>query len=158
MIKRMHAVAMTGLLATPGEYRQGEVHIQNSPHKCPSWIGVPGLMTALCAYVNQSWEKRDLVHLSAFVLWRLNWIHPFANGNGRTARASAYLVMCARNGALFPPKNSVIEQIQRDKAPYYGLLRQADQIFEQSQDINATLQALEAYLAGLLTQQLKASL
>ncbi|MEX1365172.1 MAG: Fic family protein [Nannocystaceae bacterium] len=25
-----------------------------------------------------------------YTLWRLNWIHPFVEGNGRTARAACY--------------------------------------------------------------------
>ncbi|MBL8221394.1 MAG: Fic family protein, partial [Bryobacterales bacterium] len=29
------------------------------------------------------------------VMWRLNWIHPFFGGNGRTARSASYLVLCA---------------------------------------------------------------
>jgi Fic family protein len=158
MIQRLHSVAMKGLLDSAGQYRQGEVHIQNSPHKCPTWIAVPGLMTTLCAYVNQNWEGRDLIHLSAFVLWRLNWVHPFANGNGRTARASAYLVLCAKYGALFPPKNTIIEQIQRDKEPYYKLLREVDAALAQTNDIDASLAPLEAYLTGLLKEQIRANL
>jgi prophage maintenance system killer protein len=30
----------------------------------------------------------------------MNWIHPFIEGNGRTARAVAYYVFCVRDGAL----------------------------------------------------------
>jgi Fic family protein len=31
---------------------------------------------------------------AAYALCRLNWIHPFAGGNGRTARAFSYLIIC----------------------------------------------------------------
>jgi hypothetical protein len=31
------------------------------------------------------------IHLAAYLMWRLNWIHPFADGNGRTARMTSYV-------------------------------------------------------------------
>jgi Fic family protein len=43
----------------------------------------------MCDYVNDRWAEASAVHLCAYVLWRLNWIHPFGDGNGRTARAIA---------------------------------------------------------------------
>ncbi|MFX9016038.1 Fic family protein, partial [Acinetobacter baumannii] len=33
------------------------------------------------------WRTGDALDATAFALWRINWIHPFKNGNGRTARA-----------------------------------------------------------------------
>lgn len=158
LVKRMHAVAMNGLLEQPGEYRTAAVRINNSPHKCPNWIEVPAHMTSLCEYLSQNWEARDLVHLSAFVMWRLNWIHPFPNGNGRTARAASYLVLCARHGALLPPKENLIEQIQKNKDPYYALLRRADDIYEAAQSVDHALAEFEQYMSDLLKKQLRANL
>ncbi|MFT4954273.1 MAG: Fic family protein [Brevundimonas sp.] len=158
LIKRLHGVAMAGLLPSPGEYRQGEVHIQNSAHRCPSWIQVPALMGTAVEWVATNWNERDLIHLASFVLWRLNWVHPFQNGNGRTARASAYMVLCAKYGGLLPPKNSVIEQIQRDKPTYYGALRACDQIFDTSQNVDAAVQPMAQLLTALLTQQIQSNL
>ena len=48
--------------------------------------------------INLYWESGDTVRLSAEVLWRLNFIHPFINGNGRTARAACYFVLCVKCG------------------------------------------------------------
>ena len=48
--------------------------------------------------VNRAWEKADELTLGAYVLWRLNHIHPFINGNGRTARAASYFVICLKLG------------------------------------------------------------
>ena len=47
---------------------------------------VPGLMDDMVNTVNRDWGESHPIRLSAYVLWRLNWIHPFVNGNGRTAR------------------------------------------------------------------------
>ena len=52
--------------------------------------------------VNLQWRDTDPVRLAAFALWNLNNIHPFENGNGRTARALCYFILCAKLGGLLP--------------------------------------------------------
>jgi Fic family protein len=158
VIKRIHSVAMEGLLDQPGQYRTGPVHITNSPHRPPPWIEVPGQMAGMIAYIQQHWDDRNLIHLSAFTLWRLCWIHPFPNGNGRTARAVAYLVLCARNGRLFSPKNTVIEQIQANKMPYYQTLRMADDQYAQFGNVDEALRPMEELMSDLLKEQIRAAL
>lgn len=41
VIKRLHHVAMRGLLNPAGEYRVSPVTITNSPHQPPPWVDVP---------------------------------------------------------------------------------------------------------------------
>ena len=43
-------------------------------------------MDAFVDEVNRRLETADVLTLAAYCLWRLNHIHPFINGNGRTAR------------------------------------------------------------------------
>ncbi|WFU68165.1 MULTISPECIES: Fic family protein [Bradyrhizobium] len=38
----------------------------------------------LCRYVNQNWDSKSAIELSSYVLWRLNWIHPFLDGSRTT--------------------------------------------------------------------------
>ena len=33
-------------------------------------------------------------------MWRVNWVHPFIDGNGRVARACAYIALCRGFGSL----------------------------------------------------------
>jgi Fic family protein len=163
IVKTLHKIAMTGLLPNPGEYRQEEVHITNSAHNVPSWVEVPAQMLTFCQYLQNNWATRDLVHLAAFAMWRLNWIHPFPNGNGRTARATSYLVLCAKHGQILPPKNSVLAQIMHDKvrfggnAPYYKAIQATDGIYGQTNSLNAALQPMEELIHEMLVKQLKAN-
>ena len=30
---------------------------------------------------NDNWDDSTPVHLASYVMWRLNWIHPFTDGN-----------------------------------------------------------------------------
>jgi Fic family protein len=59
---------------------------------------VPSLVEELCDYVNDNWESSTPIHLAAYVMWRLNWIRPFADGNGRTSRILSYVVLSIRSG------------------------------------------------------------
>ncbi|NML11445.1 Fic family protein [Sphingobium sp. AR-3-1] len=158
LVKRLHSVAMHKLLSTPGEYRQEPVHITNCPHVPPAWFEVPGHMAGMCEYVNVNWDKADLIHLAAYVLWRLNWIHPFPNGNGRTSRSTAYAILQIKYGGLLPSKNSIIQQIVEDRAPYYGALRHADETMKASANVVDALKPMEGILGAMLKEQIKANL
>ncbi|MBV9180292.1 MAG: Fic family protein [Acidobacteria bacterium] len=65
---------------------------------------------------------RSAFHLAAYVMWRLNWIHPFVNGNGRTTRAVSYYVLCAKLEVYIPGVTTVPELIGHNKDPYYKAL------------------------------------
>jgi Fic family protein len=105
----------------------------------------------MCEYVNQNWMEKHAIHLSAYVLWRLNWIHPFTDGNGRTARAASYVVLCARLGLRLPGSNTIPDQISADKTPYYTALEAADEAAEQGR---IDVSRLEGHLESLLARQL----
>ncbi|WP_431469124.1 Fic family protein [Sphingosinithalassobacter sp. LHW66-3] len=149
---------MNRLLDTPGQYRQVPVTITNSPHKPPNWLDVPSHMRTMCDYVNANWDTADLVHLASFVLWRLNWIHPFENGNGRTSRAASYMVLNVKHGRLLPSRNSIIEQIVGNRQPYYDALRAADDAYAQGAAPPVALQTLQNMMSGMLKEQIKANL
>ena len=78
--------------------------------------------------VNWNWEKADPIALAAYVLWRLNHIHPFINGNGRTARASCYFVLCVKAGGLLPGTTILPELIKRERPSYVAALKTADRL------------------------------
>jgi Fic family protein len=77
--------------------------------------------------VNRYWENADPVALAAFVLWRLNHIHPFINGNGRTARAACYFILCVKIGGWLPGKVILPDLIHRDRDEYVEALKQVDE-------------------------------
>ncbi len=77
--------------------------------------------------------------------------HPFTDGNGRTSRAVAYYVLCAKVGYLLPGHETVPEQIAADKRPYYEALEAADHAWENA---NLDLSALENMLDNQVAAQL----
>ena len=89
--------------------------------------------------------------LPAYALWRLNWIHPVVEGNGRTARAACYYLLCLKQGQLLPGKKIVAERIREDRKLCYAALQAADIAGEQG---HFDVPQLADYLSGLLRQQL----
>lgn len=116
-----------------GVYRPHPVGISGSAHQPPPQEDVPWLVEEMCDYVNDNWD-RPPVHLSAYLMWRTNWIHPFSDGNGRTARAVSYAVLCIRLGYLLPGTKTIPEQIAANKSPYYDALEAADKAYQRGSD------------------------
>jgi fido (protein-threonine AMPylation protein) len=107
--------------------------------------------------VNRNWETTDAVVLATYVLWRLNNIHhppihPFINGNGRTARAACYYVLCLKLGGW--PEGEVIlpELIKRDRDEYCVALQTAHDAFAKTGEPD--LGHLHAIVSRLLQEQI----
>jgi prophage maintenance system killer protein len=96
VIKALNFHAIACLHSNAGEYRPCPVTVGN--YEPPAAYRLQSLMDDFVNSVNRQWETTDPVTLCALVLWRLNLIHPFINGNGRTARATAYFVLCLKLG------------------------------------------------------------
>ena len=94
VLLHLHRIALDGISSYAGNYRPAGIEIQGSEHEPVGAYLVPEKIEEMCDYVNENWGKASPLHLAAYVLWRLNWVHPFTDGNGRTARACSYLVLC----------------------------------------------------------------
>jgi Fic family protein len=147
----LQRIALEGLSSYAGNFRPAGIEIGGSKHKPPGAHMVAEEVEYMCDYINENWGNSSPVHLSAYALWKLNWIHPFTDGNGRTARAISYLLLCLRLGYRLPGTNTIPEQIAKDKNPYYKALEAADEIWEAKK---IDLSELEDLLSSLLANQL----
>jgi Fic family protein len=150
-ILSLHRKALESISHFAGVFRPGPIEIGGSKHTPPKPHLVPELVEQICDYVNENWEKKSPIHLCAYVLWRMNWVHPFVDGNGRTARTVSYVVLCVRLGSVLPGKNTIPEQIAKDKRPYYAALEAADKSNETG---DLDLSDMEKLLESLLANQL----
>lgn len=151
-ILRLHQAALSGINASAGAYRNTSVMIGGSSHAPPDHYTVAEEVAEACRYVNENWEASSPLHLAAYVLWKLNWIHPFADGNGRTARAVSYAVMSIRLDGMLPGAPTIPEQIAANKGPYYDALEMADRALEEHGRVDVS--ELEAMLSNMLAKQL----
>lgn len=150
----LHKAALDGIHVLAGTYRNTPVSIGGSAHSPVEAHMVAEEVEHLCDYVNDNWDKSAL-HLAAYVLWRLNWIHPFADGNGRTARAVSYVVLSIKLDSLLPGAPTIPDQISDDKQPYYNALEAADEAWKTSARVKVS--ELESMLETMLAKQLVAA-
>ncbi|MCF8011886.1 MAG: Fic family protein [Clostridiales bacterium] len=69
-----------------GKYRNTGVTIAGSKHKPPSPVEVPALMKDMVQKYNNKWQDKHPVKRAALLHFKITHIHPFVDGNGRTAR------------------------------------------------------------------------
>lgn len=150
IIKALNYQAINCLHIAAGEYRPCAVAVGD--HQPPPHWRVPAAMEDFVNIVNRNWDAADEVVLATYVLWRLNNIHPFVNGNGRTARAASYFVLCLKLGGW--PEGSIIfpELIRRERDEYCRALQRAHDTFARSGEPDLT--HLHVLVARLLREQL----
>ena len=95
----LNYAAVANIAQFGGRYREDPIYV--GKHNPPHFRDVPDLMDRMFSLIHENWTVVDHpTYLAAFALWRLNWIHPFIEGNGRTARAACYYLLCTRSGGL----------------------------------------------------------
>lgn len=125
ILLELQRLVINQIYSCAGSFRDDSVGIAGVKHKPPDHREVAPLIEEMCRYVNDNWDK-PAIHLAAYLMWRVNWVHPFFGGNGRTARALAYLVLCARLEFTLPGTTTIPDLIVADRDPYYQALREAD--------------------------------
>jgi Fic family protein len=155
MIQALHREALSGLSSFAGNWRPASVGIEGSQHQPIGGHLVPEHIEAMCDYVNDNWTDRTAIHLASFVMWRLNWIHPFSDGNGRTSRISSYVVLSVKLGFLLPGSYTIPDQIVEKRRPYFSALETADAAWKDGRvDVGAMEDLMEQLLARQLTKVL----
>ncbi|WP_373318582.1 Fic family protein [Gluconacetobacter azotocaptans] len=71
----------------------------------------------------------DLLELGPYLLWRLNYIHPSINGNGRTARAACEYVTGLKDENLLKGTKTPSESLKDNRNGYIDGLISADTTF-----------------------------
>lgn len=152
LIREIHKRLVQGVRggsATPGQYRLGQNYIVNSVtretvYTPPPAHDVQPLMTDLVKWLNTS-SSINTVLVSGIAQFQFVHIHPFVDGNGRTARLLATLVLY-RGGYDFKRLFTVSEFYDRNRTAYYDALQSV-----RDHDMDMT-SWLEYYVKGLSTQ------
>ncbi len=102
-----------------GTYRTGAVIITGSDHTPPDPSKIPGLMNTLINDFKKQEKELHPVELAALIHHKLVHIHPFFDGNGRTARLVMNIILMRKGYPL-----TII--LKNDRQRYYRMLEQAD--------------------------------
>ena len=127
LIRRLHALIEHGARAKPTPYRDGQNVIRDSAtgtivYLPPEARDVEGLMQTLVAWANQAEQAGLPIPLIAgLVHYQFVTIHPYFDGNGRTARLLATFIL-HRGGYGLHGCFSLEEHHARDLASYYRSL------------------------------------
>ena len=122
-VNRIHALVVHGILgpASAGVYRQAPTRIAGSQHVPPNWQKVPELIGQMFAFYDAHKDATHPVELAAQVHEKLATIHPYVDGNGRTARLLMNLILL-RNS--FPI--TIISSERDERQAYYASLEAAN--------------------------------
>lgn len=148
-----HALLMHGLIDDAGIYRRGGVGIYREArllHMAPPANRVPQLMDDLLAWLSRC-ELHPLIASCVFH-YEFEFIHPFADGNGRMGRLWQTLILSQWRAVLaYLPVESVIRE-QQDA--YYEALAISDKAAEATPFVEFMLAALrQALLEGVAGDQ-----
>lgn len=102
-----------------GQYRNSLVRISGTNYIPPEAIDVPKQMAELISWAKKNRNKIHPVELAATIHYKLVAIHPFFNGNGRTARLTMNIVLMQSGYPL-----AII--LKNDRKRYYDTLSKAD--------------------------------
>ena len=125
IICRLHELFYAGIdQEHAGKYRDVQVFITGTDYIPPEAEKVPGQMAELAAELNEKKGRLHPVVLAAYAHRRLVDIHPFQDGNGRTARLLMNLILVNKGYCLIsiPPVLrhdyiTALQQAQRTESP-----------------------------------------
>jgi Fic family protein len=120
LIQEIHQIVLQGVGGNKGEagkYRTYGVYISGSEHLPPNALNVKEAMEKLIIWSETNREKLHPIAYAALLHQKFVNIHPFGDGNGRTARL---LMNFALTGAGYPPVH--IKATESSRSAYYEAL------------------------------------
>jgi len=124
-IRKLHALLYRGKRARPTPWRDGQNVIRDSNgdlvYLPPEAKDVPALMTELVQWIQSSEDEWPLPIVAGVAHYQFVTIHPFYDGNGRTARALATWILY-RGGYDLGRFFSLEEFYAQDLEGYYAAL------------------------------------
>lgn len=155
IIKDIHRILVKdvrGGSLEPGSYRNVQNYVANSItgeiiYKPPTSDEVPALMKEFVEWLN---EEKDIsaILIAGVAQHRFVDIHPFLDGNGRTARVLCTLILY-QNGYDFKRLFSLSEYYDKNRREYYDAIQL---VRESGLDMTAWL---EYFVGGLKNQMLE---
>jgi Fic family protein len=152
LIREIHKRLVRGVrgdAAAPGEYRKIQNYVVNSQtgetvYTPPPAHDVPPMMADLVAWLGAEREA-SAVLVAGLAQFQLVHIHPFLDGNGRTARLLSTLCLY-RTGYDFKRLFTISEHYDRDRVAYYQAIQS---VRKCGMDLTGWL---EYFAEGLATQ------
>ena len=99
---KVHSILTTNTsIEIVGRFRDHNVLITGSSHVPPSYIEVPDLINELFVWYNNNKKRLRPLELACLFHAKFTRIHPFSDGNGRTARIISNFMLYKNNYPMF---------------------------------------------------------
>jgi len=126
LIRELHKITVYGVRgseAGPGAYRKVQNYVVNSQTKKivytpPGYLEVAPLMRELVDWINKKTGDLSPVLTAAIAQFQFVHIHPFIDGNGRTARLLSTLILY-KTGYDFKRLFTISEYYDQNRPLYY---------------------------------------
>lgn len=120
LIRQIQSLVISAIDKTiSGKYRSGYVAIAGSNIKLPFATEIPHLMSKIISWFGKNQKNLHPIELASILHHKLVAIHPFDDGNGRTARLTMNIMLLQAGYPL-----AVI--LKNDRKKYYDTLSKAD--------------------------------
>ena len=140
VIRDLHYIILKSIdNKNAGEYRKTNVLISGSEHRPVEHFLVHERMEELINWYNENKNKLHKIHLAAEFHFRYVYIHPFIDGNGRTARLLMNLILMSNGYPI-----TVIKTEDRDI--YMKALEKASTQNDISEFVNIVSEAVDRSL------------
>ncbi len=151
-IRELHKILVKGVRgnqADPGNYRRVQNYVVNSRTKeiiytPPPPLEVPHLIKDLVEWLNRREDLSPILY-AGIAQFQFVHIHPFLDGNGRTARLLSTLILY-KTGYDFKRIFTISEYYDKDRPAYYKAIQSVRQ---NNMDMTCWL---EYFVEGLRTQ------
>lgn len=152
IIRELHKILVKdvrGGQADPGNYRKIQNYVVNSRtreviYTPPTPLDVPHLMQEFVGWINST-EDLSPILIAGISQFQFVHIHPFIDGNGRTARLLSTLILY-KTGYDFKRLFTLSEYYDNDRPAYYNAIQSV-----RENNMNMTVW-LEYFLKGLWSQ------
>lgn len=129
MVREIHKILVKGVRggqAEPGNYRKIQNYVVNSRtrevvYTPPAPFEVPHLMQEFVEWVNKA-ENVSPILVTGIAQFQFVHIHPFIDGNGRTARLLSTLILY-KTGYDFKRLFTISEYYDKDRPSYYQAIQ-----------------------------------
>ena len=152
IVRELHRVLVKGVRgenANPGNYRKIQNYVVNSrTHEVvytpPAPLEVPHLMRKFTEWINRAEDTSPII-VAGIAQFQFVHIHPFIDGNGRTARLLSTLILY-KTGYDFKRLFTISEYYDKDRPAYYQAIQTV-----RKNNMDMTLW-LEYFVDGLRSQ------